>query len=410
MRGTSWSELFSQKLARQANDIEEPNVAIRALTQVMQSYRDQENTIIWQAASQWQLPRQLTSTLFRLRFADGTVVSYLSAFGFGIDNHENIYAASWLGKRPVVEFSVDESISQGHEQHAGHTWYMIKCKLEAAVGSKQPFSEVDDRYRFFGHQDGERALEWCSPRRLAQLRMSLHDPIKRVLGKTRYQALFQDCPFAQHAGPSGTTARLGKWLARLSKAINAGDVPPLVCAVSLLMFRGPPRVARRYDKPGVARMALQRLGDFEVARDPVPYWMSDEALKQFDTRQDEDKLEESAWPQPKSQAPDSEESLANSTTEGLPWKPSTAIARNGCREDPGHRSDSGGAAEQASSGEAPDEAMATKSFSERLAEMEEDGSDISDDGIEVVPAPYLLGFENGISSGDSAEAWVVREL
>merc|ERR1719183_767873 len=90
-------------------------------------------------------------------------------------------------------------------------------------------------------------MEWRIQRRLCQLREDLHDFVKSELGKS-YNDLFSETPFARSGGLKGTTARLTKWLEKLSFCINQLLVGPLLVAFVLSFFEAPAPEAEAWDE------------------------------------------------------------------------------------------------------------------------------------------------------------------
>lgn len=121
------------------------------------------------------------------------------------------------------------SVSLAHHfERAGFTWYELKCSL------RQP-------ERASGNADG---IVWVVHRRLAMLRQDLHHHIKSELGKVAYSEAFGNSHFPARGGLPGTSARLKKWLATLTKWINSGKAPLFLIA-HVLKFLELPAVARR---------------------------------------------------------------------------------------------------------------------------------------------------------------------
>lgn len=127
------------------------------------------------------------------------------------------------GDLPQIEFSVsghDEEHSPGHDQK--HTMYAIQCRISCELRPCLPIS-------------------WTCKKRLADLRGSLHDPVKAALPGGTYDRVFGDAPFARHGGVKGTTARLKAWMATLAEFINSGDCPLAVSAL-VVRFLDPPKL------------------------------------------------------------------------------------------------------------------------------------------------------------------------
>jgi len=169
---------------------------------------------VWESAALWQSEEAepLPSAV--------QVVGYLRVFGY-----DAVSADTWgpngisrSGQdQPQIRLHLDSHIEKaGHsshiESHFTHTWYVVQCSLDL----KRPQGQ----------------FEWQAPRRLAQLRVGLHDPLK-ALDAGVYSEFFGGTPFAQHGGLRGTTARLQAWLASLSNLLNGEKCTP--AAVALIM-------------------------------------------------------------------------------------------------------------------------------------------------------------------------------
>jgi len=142
---------------------------------------------------------------FKLKKVDEVeVVTYLKKFTFHAAN-----PYSW--EKGVEHPELRLGIVDGHRKHSGckHTWYVLIGKIAAG--------------------DASVTQQWQLERRLAHVRVLLHDPVKRELGNA-YNWYFESSHFAHYGGPSGTTARMGAWLAALSKAINVKALTPILVA------------------------------------------------------------------------------------------------------------------------------------------------------------------------------------
>eukprot|EP00444_Apocalathium_aciculiferum_P001701 CAMPEP_0183399272 /NCGR_PEP_ID=MMETSP0370-20130417/11824_1 /TAXON_ID=268820 /ORGANISM="Peridinium aciculiferum, Strain PAER-2" /LENGTH=327 /DNA_ID=CAMNT_0025580401 /DNA_START=18 /DNA_END=1001 /DNA_ORIENTATION=- len=182
---------------------------------------------IWESAAAW--------VLFDFVEAAEFATSYLQIWGFN----------SVGGGKPKLTLQLEQSQSAeapGHEEHGGHTWYMIDCHVEGLSEA----ALVLQGQRGRSHQTWrleDREMKWRSPRRLVQLRECLHDPVKDSLGDD-YPRYFGETPFAKHGAPRGTTQRLAAWLAKLTELVNAGTLPPNLLARTLVFLHGPPLPAQ----------------------------------------------------------------------------------------------------------------------------------------------------------------------
>mmetsp|Transcript_74450 Transcript_74450/g.206769 ORF Transcript_74450/g.206769 Transcript_74450/m.206769 type:complete len:269 (-) Transcript_74450:108-914(-) len=142
------------------------------------------------------------------------VVAYLQQYGYSASNNY-----TWRAKPPELSIEV-----RGHFVSDGHTHYQIHCKLEPPTWSTSPKSEGP--------------LTWQTALRLMQMRSGLHDPVVKALGSS-YKTYFCKVPFAKHLRPTGTTARLDAWCARLAYCINTKLLPPWVAAATLRLVCAP---------------------------------------------------------------------------------------------------------------------------------------------------------------------------
>eukprot|EP00929_Paragymnodinium_shiwhaense_P003400 TRINITY_DN103895_c0_g1_i1.p1 TRINITY_DN103895_c0_g1~~TRINITY_DN103895_c0_g1_i1.p1 ORF type:complete len:268 (-),score=77.19 TRINITY_DN103895_c0_g1_i1:98-901(-) len=191
--------------------------------------------------------------------------AYLNTFGYSVVGPQ---ADQWAagegaeeegrGPFPQLQLTLKE---EGHEEHAGHTWYLIDCVLMG--GGNVRLGENG-------------ALSWRSPRRLAQLRESLHDPVKAALGEA-YVDVFAEAPFASRGGFGGTTAKLQKWLPTLSGLINDKQMSPHSVAMVLMFFLGPPpKQPAGAAKQPAAVAVLDGLVGARVAAEPIGAAAEDE--------------------------------------------------------------------------------------------------------------------------------------
>jgi hypothetical protein len=169
----------------------------------------------WQAAAQWQLAFR------QLKFAD--VNDYLMHFGYKlVDSPELASCGHFYQDVPSVTGPQLEVGIDGHIEGAGHTWYNLRCKLS--------------RLRSGGCRDDE-SVEWMAPRRLEQLRFSLHHRVRQDLPS--YDEHFGETRFAKTGGLPGTTARLKAWFSTLTTCINKGIAPPSLVTFTLLFLYAP---------------------------------------------------------------------------------------------------------------------------------------------------------------------------
>lgn len=214
-----WEKCYQSRLdaARQASKGKLSNGAVMAAAQQVESMKEQAKrnwaierlaksdaleaeAAVWEAASSW--------TYMDLDgYFDRVGASYLRQFGVEVREGHMEYPE---GGPLQLQLELDS-----HEEHAGCTWYMIKCSLS-------------------GGSLGSALLNWPAPRRLAQLR-EFHDQIKDRLGDG-YKTKFADTPFAHHAAPKGTTSKLSAWLNKLATAMNRSELQAGECSLSLKFF------------------------------------------------------------------------------------------------------------------------------------------------------------------------------
>jgi len=205
-----------------ARELDLPD-AVRSALHRSLSEPGPHDSYIWEAAACWTMPPAVQSSDF--------AAPYLAIFGYEAESGEQ-WRTVPSGQR--LEVCLDTcGESAAHEEYIGHTWYMIRCSL-CGVPARSLHTDASS--------DGGR-ISWVAPRRLAQLRESLHDPVKATLGDS-YAEHFADTPFAKHGGPVGTTARLGAWLGKLVELINGGSATPNLVALTLFFLRGPPQDTR----------------------------------------------------------------------------------------------------------------------------------------------------------------------
>jgi len=140
---------------------------------------------------------------------EAEVVPYLKQFTINAQS-----AHSW--EKGVEHPELRLGIINGHRKHGRckHTWYVLVGKITAA--------------------DASLTRQWQLERLLVHIRTLVHDPVKREMGNA-YNLFFESSHFARHGGPQGTTARMGAWLAALSKAINVKALSPTL-VVKILRF------------------------------------------------------------------------------------------------------------------------------------------------------------------------------
>lgn len=207
-----------------------------AIGRISSSPRTHEKAV-WKAAAHWNLP--YGPAIWQ---SSDKCVAYLASFGYhaaNLDEWEIAPSASCQGSTPILSLSIveDGGLEQGleptHVEKAGFTWYRVDCALQPSDG--QPM----------------RMLEWCAPRRLRQLRESLHLHIKEGFGQ-KYGIAFAQTPFAQLGAPRGTSSRLRDWLRRLATVINQGDASPAMTALVLEFFQAPEKSTNEAGYPDEA--------------------------------------------------------------------------------------------------------------------------------------------------------------
>eukprot|EP00928_Gymnodinium_smaydae_P011055 TRINITY_DN14132_c0_g3_i1.p1 TRINITY_DN14132_c0_g3~~TRINITY_DN14132_c0_g3_i1.p1 ORF type:complete len:281 (+),score=52.89 TRINITY_DN14132_c0_g3_i1:110-952(+) len=220
--------------------------AIRALSATPRP----DDSAVWSLAAQWQLAWRQNPPL-----PAGGVVAYLEELGYKpADALRWRVAPGSDGLAPELNIYMDHT---GHEERAGHTWYLARCELTPALleesvaigpggrGSASHGQTLGDDCTDDGadvlaaHGDNAETRRWFAPRRLSQLRADLHDPIKLGMGPEAYAAHFGATPFASLFAPGGTTARLDRWLKSLCDSINSGLLSPDLVAMTLCFFQCP---------------------------------------------------------------------------------------------------------------------------------------------------------------------------
>lgn len=111
----------------------------------------------------------------------------------------------------------------------------VKVSCHAEVG-KHTHYRLDCTLTRNGEQTSR--LHWTAERRLKQLRMGLHNAVKKELGSS-YDTHFKGARFAHHGGVNGTTARLDAWCFRFAACANARQITPLMVAQALKLLGAP---------------------------------------------------------------------------------------------------------------------------------------------------------------------------
>eukprot|EP00929_Paragymnodinium_shiwhaense_P058444 TRINITY_DN29264_c0_g1_i1.p1 TRINITY_DN29264_c0_g1~~TRINITY_DN29264_c0_g1_i1.p1 ORF type:complete len:362 (-),score=58.49 TRINITY_DN29264_c0_g1_i1:370-1455(-) len=221
--------------------VRERNQELRVSIQALSEADGSPNEEVWSTAAEWRLV-----DLSRPRLNTWTV-TYLGSLGY-----EAADARRWKvkpvdpGPGPKLRLHIDTQQGVGHQEHAGYTWYFVDCELVqgSSMDDWLSMNIADEEQNVSGTWlesasiGSGRRLAWRAPRRLAQIRESLHDPVRQTLDDDEYEEVFADAPFALRGGWPGTTARLCHWLSTLACAINCGGVPPSIAALTLLFFRG----------------------------------------------------------------------------------------------------------------------------------------------------------------------------
>lgn len=161
------------------------------------------------------------------------VVAFLEPYGIQASNAHN-----WRGVPPDVSIRVS-----GHSSVNGHTLYHIECSLALPVGlsrlagGTESFS-MDDVEKSSESMSSRSRLTWRAERRLADLRVGLHEPVHKALGSS-YNTYFVRVHFAHRLRPAGTTKRLDIWCNRLAYCINGKLTPPWITAEVLRVLGAP---------------------------------------------------------------------------------------------------------------------------------------------------------------------------
>mmetsp|Transcript_58020 Transcript_58020/g.92176 ORF Transcript_58020/g.92176 Transcript_58020/m.92176 type:complete len:363 (-) Transcript_58020:65-1153(-) len=167
------------------------------------SRRSTDDDAAWMFARSWQLNPW---------HPENRVAAYLAHFGFEARDRNE-----WeeTPKESCVELKV--RLHQ-HVENADATWYQLECNIRQKKTSME--------------------ASWQAPRRLKQIRCSLHDRVSEALG-SRYNWLFEDAHFALPFAPKGTTARLSLWFKALTDHINDGTLSPELVALTLFFLQVP---------------------------------------------------------------------------------------------------------------------------------------------------------------------------
>lgn len=173
-----------------------------------------EKESTWAHAAEWQADK-----------ADPLpdVPDYLKQFGYTAVSDVAWEAGSTAEVRPQISLYChghSEQIARClmTEQPYSHTWYEVECSFD--------LRRTREEY------------QWSAPRRLAQLRVGLHDPLKEMMNSpgSSYSEFFGETPFCRHGGFPGTTARLQEWLNSLNGFLNGEHSFPAAVALVLSYF------------------------------------------------------------------------------------------------------------------------------------------------------------------------------
>mmetsp|Transcript_149610 Transcript_149610/g.480202 ORF Transcript_149610/g.480202 Transcript_149610/m.480202 type:complete len:609 (+) Transcript_149610:2046-3872(+) len=146
---------------------------------------------------------------------DPAVSAFLKPYGFRASS-----AKEWQGQASTLSIRV-----YGHSVIRRHTYYHLDCTLAAYLGSTSPALLQGDAC-------------WQCGGRLRDIRVGLHDLVKRELGRT-YSAKFAGIPFARRLRPSGTTARLDAWFRQLAQLVTSRALSPAAVAATLRFLGAP---------------------------------------------------------------------------------------------------------------------------------------------------------------------------
>lgn len=180
---------------------------------------------IWEAASEWHVD-------YFYRPPSGTwSVPYLKKLGYAPSDTENWEITPGTGgSDPELSFHIAD---RAHEEHSGHTWYLIQCSLMPRGGEHRLGWNDDDADKLSGVFRGHK---WLAPRRMTQFREILYEPVMVMIADTPLVSRFADAPFPMLTAPRGTTARLHAWLQVLADLINGGCLAPALVAWTLMFF------------------------------------------------------------------------------------------------------------------------------------------------------------------------------
>lgn len=136
-------------------------------------------------------------------------------------------------------YVASSDVKWGNDAHASpHPLLFVKVSSHAEVDKHTQY-RLDCSLMRRGSDTSY--LEWSVDRRLRQLRVGLHDAVKKELGSV-YHRRFYGAHFAHHGGLGGTTSRLNAWCGRFAACVNMGEVSPKVLARALTVL-GAPRYA-----------------------------------------------------------------------------------------------------------------------------------------------------------------------
>lgn len=136
-------------------------------------------------------------------------------------------------EQPQLELVVD-----GHEEDAGHTFYILVCTLRG----------------------GDKLLKWKCKKRLSEVR-AFHDDAKAILGQDAYSRVFAETPFARRGALRGTTGRLRLWLERLTQEANGGRLPTQLLAALIRFLATPVPQESDRELQQIREMALSQSQD-----------------------------------------------------------------------------------------------------------------------------------------------------
>jgi len=179
----------------------------------------------WGSAAKWRQWEERSALWSR---QPEICAAYLRTFGYqaaSLEKWRSIPSAAVqeLRSEPLeLRLSIVEEggLESPHVEQGGCTWYRVDCVLGPVPGKQRQL------------------VAWRAPRRLFDLRDSLHDSVKEMFAEA-YATHFAATPFARFGAPRGTTARLREWLGTLARLINDGKASPAVTARTLKFFQAP---------------------------------------------------------------------------------------------------------------------------------------------------------------------------